>query len=421
MNVVNISGSLVNPSNVEDCPKPNIIRLLLHPPTKRLVLLGGEWHQEIEVIKGKRFEDSLYFKILSQITRQIGLNKENSSPFHKVLFLSESNSSSETIELFGGTLDMTLFTESKPSYALREATIQMQKVAKRYPQQVLYRGTDIRKIIPQINQFIKYFLYGINKPTNEEMEKLVKITFGLLIQDQNLSNYPSLIVESSVKETDEFLEKEFHQEKKLSSTMQNTPKEYYALKTYFKKCLMQMYENETMIFPTDANYKTFYRPLFLFYNFFMELYTINYMLWMPQNTLSVFFGGNFHATKLFSLLTLFHGYKFIQTELVFQVSSNPCFVEFPATEYAVRKLVRDYNDVIETVTKTFDEATASERKIFLENILTYRYHGNYVITTPSFLKTLSTIPVSFLGTLEKYFSESLDKLFQEKILWEYTI
>lgn len=412
-----------------DCPQPLMIRTLVHPVTKQLVLLGGEYHKYITKIGEGRVTSTLYYRMLSEITRKTLLNKDENSPFRKVLLLSEHAPVSENIELFGGALELDLFQDINEDYPLLiEAFLQMAKIANRYPSKFLYRGTDFRNIF-DAKPFVLYFLYGkINpiheRPSDKYMETLIRVMFSIVLQDYDLENTNDKEKES---ETNNFLEKLESSEKIASKTFRATKDELEGFKSYFTKFIRSVTETDesgNVVFKkiSDNDFRKVYRPLFYSLNFLMDLYTMNYILRMPGKTLTVFFGGIHHTERIFNLLCNLHGFRLLETELTFKPVVGTCHVLFPETSESTIALIRKYNEKTREVYQKYIQETEKNKKRFIINLIEYRNTQDSFISLPidNFTTYHENLTLSYFGTYAQFIDDSSnqEKLFTTFIPWE---
>jgi hypothetical protein len=416
----------INSTSSIGCPQPSMIRVLVHP-SKKIVLLGGEWHTYFEKVGTGRTSDSLYFQLLSDLTKKIALNTDNESPFHKVLLLSEQNTNSGAIELFGGAYEKDLFQEVNQVPLLKEATRQMMKIAKRYPSKALYRGIDIRTTL-RATSFVIYFLYAkvipnVEKPSTESMDKLIRTVFALINLDIDLEGYNNTEVE---KETNMFLEKLEASEKKISKTFNYVKNELEGLKSYFLRFVQSISEQneqgDIIIKPAPENeFQQYYRPLMYTLSFLMDIYTVSFIVRMPPKTLSVFFAGMHHTEKVFNVLCTLHGYKLLETELTFSPPLNPCHVIFPETSQGTISLIESYNKRTKEVYEKFIQANEKNKKRFIINLITYRNVNTDFISLPlaSFKTAPQNLTLKYFGTYAQFIEspENQDKLFNSFISW----
>lgn len=411
----------------QDCPQPVMLRVLVHPVTKQLVLIGGEFHKYFEKIGKAREERTVYFRILSEIARKTLLTKDENSPFRKVLLLSEKTPDSDKIELYGGKLDPTLFQEIYESPLLIEASLQMQKLAKRYPSNFLYRGTDFRHIF-DAEEFTLYYVYGREntkhkKPNDAYMESLVRVLFAVIVQDYDLEKYNDWKAEA---ETNAFLEKIESSEKKASKTFKATKDELEGLRKYFIQFVKSITEEDatgSIIFkqPSDKDFLKVYRPLFFSLNFLMDIYTMNFILRMPSKTLTVFFGGLFHAERIFNLLCSVHGFKLFETELTFKPVVGPCAIVFPDSSPSTIALIDKYNEKTKEVYEKYIQQTEKNKKRFMINMIAYRDEDRAFISLPitEFTTYHQNLTLSYFGLFAHFISDSTnqEKLFTTFIPW----
>jgi hypothetical protein len=154
----------------DDCNNPDVIRVLQHPQTKKIIILLGETHSSIK-LKTKKINYHKHFDrinsekgidlILGQISKRISKAQNNvEDTFHKVLLLIENTP--KEILLGGSNLDYDpdLFEDLSNTSSLDYVNNKFYYLSKKY-KNVLNRSIDIRftlHIVRSItNNFNKYF------------------------------------------------------------------------------------------------------------------------------------------------------------------------------------------------------------------------------------------------------------------------
>jgi hypothetical protein len=326
--------------------EPQFVTVLHNKELNKKVIIFGESHKHpkfkinLKDVSGKEYATfekdkyNPYTKYIGLISRKINMAKEVNNPFQKVLFLLEEKP--YTLQLGGeDKFDPTLFDEL-PNFvdeSLIEEAPNLEyvyglvlKLMDRYPGKVDIRSIDIRKTL-NLDHIVHAFI--IRKTQDPEKYTFEKIQEEM---DESIANIEKYIIndepippveipkDSPPYELPKFLNrnpirKKYTENKRLSEIFINTTEEYKHLKQFiteqvdiiksFPKYLIdKTLEREDKIMKTvDLVY-----PLTNYISRIMDLYGIEYLSEMPNDSTSVYACGLNHAVFIMNNLCINYGY-----------------------------------------------------------------------------------------------------------------
>jgi len=394
----------------DNCEQPDFIRVLQHPISKKIIILLGETHSVSNYrVTKKRLDDNIFDRInpekgvdfiLGQISKRINNAKDNlSNPFHKVLLLYEMNP--DNILLGGGeelNPEPDLLEEYKQSNSLKYISSKFYKIFSKY-KNVLKNAVDIRTtlgfdycydiLIQQIIPMIKEDNPDLShKDIFSKINDLFQISLNniknYIIQDQQIINknfnLPFGSVENKKFFGQSYTRKAEFYPRRLSEVFITTQKLYLKLKELFIEVFNEYNKNPNILINSAFDYLNNDDRLNLFYtNIFgfrplitriMDLYIIEYINLMEDNTTTVVYTGTAHSRFLFNELIVFEDYEILEIENKMGIekigSPITCEKVFPSFNTNIDKLNYNYKNIKYMYE---DEQDDNLKNTFIKNML----------------------------------------------------
>jgi hypothetical protein len=100
----------------------------------------------------------------------------------------------------------------------------------------------------------------------------------------------------------------------------------------------------------------------------MDLYTLEYVYEMPNNSTTVIIAGAAHTNFIFSRLCIIDEYDLIESEKTFipEDDRKNCKIYFPITSH---REIGEFNDIIKRTREKLLSASPIERSNFFNNLL----------------------------------------------------
>ena len=403
----------------DNCEQPDFIRVLQHPVSKKLIILLGESHTYYEHrFTKKRFEFEYDFDrvnpdkgvdyILGQISKRISNAKDNlDDPFHKVLLLYEIGS---THILLGGKKEFEpdLLEIKDTDNSLTYIQSKFIKIFSKY-RNVLSRKIDLRQTLN-----IEYCMFISIKQTIAKMKenpelsmKDIFIKVNDLFQDSmtNINKYiindePYVNIKQPIpppfgdEENKKFFGESYTRKpyifpRKLSEVFIHTQNLYSTLKELFIETVNVYNKNPNILINSAFDHLNDDDRLILFYNNInqlnilitriMDLYTIEYIHLMDNNTATVVYTGGAHSRFLFNELIVIEDYEILEIENINYIHNfnldeqNKCERVFPSFNTNLDKLNSNYKNIKNMY---FTESNIDYKQNFIKNMLLMTYTSN---------------------------------------------
>ncbi len=361
-------------------------------------------------------------------------NKDN--PFHKVLLLIER---SPMQILLGGNkkeLAKDLFLEE--SNSLEYVADRFRLIEMRY-KNVLNKAVDIRDTLDIIYGMSEANILLYNRlkkdssltiddiyvKLNTKFQTSISNINTYIINDQEYININA--VKYSLPPFADEMNKEFFGDtytkkpaalpRKLSEVFVTTKDLYTNLRELFIEFMAKHTgENKDILINPIFNHLSEQDKLELFFNHtselnvilcrVMDLYVLEYINLMPNNSTTVLYAGATHTRFLFNELNTFDGYKTIEIEdesyimnSVYPDKYNTCERVFPSFNTNLDELNTKYINI----KNIFDTKSPDEQSKFIKNMLTMDYTSNLPVVPNLELK---------LGIWEDIISNNPNFLFE---------
>jgi len=404
-------GSSITDNIINDnCESPQFIRVLRHPITQKMIILLGETHSRFEATRLKEHPER--FKridskkgadlILGQISKRISnAHDKPENPFHKVLLLLEKKPD----EKFFGGADLKIETGFIDYISSKFSFIQSKY------NNILYKNVDIRKSLPisirSLYDLIDNITEKYDVEYSDEEEPYVELPLDL----SNLNGGAEVGLDNSEKDrkyindiNDFFINniltiinkyifddepfryplnndqnKDFfgieYEPTRLSEVCIKTKELYNHLK--------QLIKNELDREPIDqltnpeldhldfiervGSFQLRLMNLLQLTARLMDLYILEYIHLMPNNTTTVIYSGALHSRFLFNELIILDGYDIVDLENKNYTIDNICNRTFPMNPEAVIEINKYYNDARNLYNKKVDKTK------FINNLLLLAY------------------------------------------------
>jgi hypothetical protein len=438
------------------CVQPVNIRVIKNEEKNKIIILLGEFHTKMKTTIRKMNDKYLverqnpklgYDRFLGAISKNISIALKNkdgthtNDPFRKTLFLIESEPSSI---LLGGKkeLESDLFIHSEID---QEIGIylhnRIEQMEDKYKPNMIKRSYDLRQVI----EFHFIMSAMINYSINEEMDP-IKIQQNI---DESINNIKKYII------NDEELTFPLPHYKRnnINIDLQNSLEAFNSNKTFFgstytrksprePKRLSEIYINthidykylkDMIIEEIDLikkHPKIFINPAFNHlsidekYNMYcslyttlqdlicrlMDLYGLEYVSEMPNNSATVIISGAAHTNYLFSRLCIFDNYKLVESEMVKHLEKNiggyplyECLLDYPFT---IKDELDEFNRIIKNTQKDLSSATPERKKYFYENILSSFPYYTYINNSHNVIKS----DESFINPINPFVLKYINKI-----------
>jgi len=381
---------------LDKCEQPKNIRVLQHPITKKIVILLGESHKRYELTfstknylyRANRIDPNKGIDlVIGQITKKINNAQTNpENPLHKVLLLAEIEPSN--ILLGGSNINTDLFEDKVDTTRLEYISNKFEFIQTKY-KNILYRNIDIRKVLniedamaAGLKQHVKILknlqvqnLYDeINGYFNDGYSNIKKY----IISDEEFTNLPwKFPPPFPDEENQKFFGKNYTRKplifpRKLSEVFIHTKDIYKRLVKLFNY-FDRTYDNSIL------NHSNEDERLNLFFNKIsmldpligriMDLYILEYISLMENDTSTVVYTGSKHTEFLYYELILIEGYKVLEIENIsykyLDGNNTKCEREFPYEKININEL----NIKCDNIKKMYDNISKKYKNIFIMNMI----------------------------------------------------
>jgi len=354
----NYSSLITDKIIYDNCEQPEFIRVLQHPVTKKIVILLGESHADLE--RSNRFAridpNKGYDLILGQISKRISYAQDKpDNVFHKVLLLNEQIPHNL---LLGGKkeLDPSLLDQKYLTGSLRYIDDKFYYMSKKY-KNVIARGVNIRN-----NLEIFIYIFRLKKDVDED-----RITPDIIKEVQlAISNIKKYIINDELyknegnigsppfgdEENKQFFGNSYNRRpsifpRRLSEIFISTKQLYANLRELFIEYIdkidkIDKIEDQIKFFLTETSVILVAR--------IMDLYVLEYIHLMDNNTTTVLYAGSAHTRFLFNKLVVIDGYKILEIEKKYNIYNNvfnikECQKVFPSFDTNLDNLNFKYNNI----------------------------------------------------------------------------
>ena len=422
----------------DNCEEPNFIRVLQHPISKKLIILLGESHVESDyrfTIKKFNYEhefDRINTEkgidyILGQISKRISNAKDNlSDPFHKVLLLSEMQPTNillggQSNNILLGGIEKKIKNELSPDLleikgtfgSLQYISSKFNRIFSKY-KNVIYRAIDLRStldidycMVVTIDQII--YKYKMDKDTNLSMKDLFININDLFINSMNnINKYiindeqfmnmkPPVPPPYGDEENKKFFGDSYTRKpqifpRKLSEIFIHTQHLYSILRELFIETVNEYNKNPNILTNPSFDYLSDDDRIELFMKNInglnilitriMDLYILEYIHLMDNNTATVVYTGSAHSRFLFNELIVLEKYKILEMENTNYIYNsderNICERVFPSFNTNLDKLNSNYDNIKNMYDNVEIDAY---KKNFIKNMLLMTINPNVPVMT----------------------------------------
>lgn len=367
--------------------QPESFVILYNEALNKNIIIMGESHLLLQYkytyegdseLKIEKLRENGYFKYLGLISKKINMAKNiEGDPFKKVLFLIEKDIDKL---LLGGKreFDPEIFEKynmTMTEYDILYADYLINGIIKRYPGHKNL-GFDLRKMmgikILTPNLLLNELTSDINfKKTQENIDSALSNIKKYVIDDLPINSLdidPILDDGFFVRNP---LRKAHPEPKKLSEIFIKTTEEYGYLKTLIQEEFEKIRVSPKYLVDSKFNYmdqgdraNEAYRIYETIGNYVLrlvDLYGLEYLAEMPNNSTTVYVCGYLHAYYLMNILCIKYGYKLKESNYLMErgISRYP---------YLLKIDYKEFNDIMHLTKQQFDSSLPENKKIFYKNL-----------------------------------------------------
>lgn len=418
------SGILGDAYTRYDCESPINIRLIKNTDQNKQVILLGEDHADVDIEFGetgvKRIDPKKgYDRYIGIISKYLNIAKTNkdgthgNDPFQKVLFLIEMP---PNFIILGGQrykkinknlkkIDTNIFEIKDNNSELLYLTERITQLKDKYNPNMKIRKYDIREsmqlanIMPQaVRDMIKE---GLNENEIQDLiDQCILDIEKYVLNDEilDLPFEPHPFLEKDVNDENKeffgatFRRKSFCEPKKFSEIFRNNLPTYNYLKNYIRteltrlKALPKAFTNPAKAhLSIDAKFRKYQEEYDLIENLIcriMDLYGLEYIHEMPNNSTTVVISGYLHTNYIFTHLCLMNKYKLIESEKIYKNRIGPndydCSYFFP---FEGRDEINEFNNIMSQTKINVDGTNRYRKQYFFENMLSQKPYFIYINNT----------------------------------------